>query len=109
MAMDGEGNSEEPVYGSSLWKYDLHTGACWEHHLGDAVRGGEPVFASDPNSDGEDEGWVITIVHNEEKNSSKLIIIDAQDFGADPVAVVHLPRRVPYGAHGSWIPDSSVL
>ena len=109
MAMAGEGNSEEPVYGSSLWKYDLHTGACWEHHLGDAVRGGEPVFASDPNSDGEDEGWVITIVHNEEKNSSKLIIIDAQDFGADPVAVVHLPRRVPYGAHGSWIPDSSVL
>tara|TARA_B100000427_G_scaffold189514_1_gene157457 strand:+ start:2655 stop:4004 length:1350 start_codon:yes stop_codon:yes gene_type:complete len=109
MAMAGEGNSEEPVYGSSLWKYDLHTGACWEHHLGDAVRGGEPVFASDPNSDGEDEGWVITIVHNEEKNSSKLVIIDAQDFGADPVAVVHLPRRVPYGAHGSWIPDSSVL
>ena len=109
MAMAGEGNSEEPVYGSSLWKYDLHTGACWEHHLGDAVRGGEPVFASDPNSDGEDEGWVITIVHNEEKNSSKLIIIDAQDFGADPVAVVHLPRRVPYGAHGSWIPDSSLL
>ena len=109
MAMAGEGNSEEPVYGSSLWKYDLHTGACWEHHLGDAVRGGEPVFASDPNSDGEDEGWVITIVHNEEKKSSKLIIIDAQDFGADPVAVVHLPRRVPYGAHGSWIPDSSVI
>ena len=109
MAMAGEGNSEEPVYGSSLWKYDLHTGACWEHHLGDAVRGGEPVFASDPNSDGEDEGWVITIVHNEEKNSSKLIIIDAQDFGADPVAVVHLPRRVPYGALGSWIPDSSVI
>ena len=54
MAMAGEGNSEEPVYGSSLWKYDLHTGECWEHHLGDTVRGGEPVFAPDPNSDGED-------------------------------------------------------
>lgn len=109
MAMAGEGNSEEPVYGSSLWKYDLHTGECWEHHLGDTVRGGEPVFAPDPNSDGEDEGWVITIVHDEGKNSSKLIIVDAQDFGADPVAVVHLPRRVPYGAHGSWVPDSSVF
>ncbi len=45
MAMAGEGNSEEPVYGSALWKYDLHTGECWEHHLGDTVRGGEPVFA----------------------------------------------------------------
>ena len=25
MSLDGEGNSEEPVYGSSLWKYDLRT------------------------------------------------------------------------------------
>ena len=24
MAMAGEGNSEEPVYGSALWKYDLN-------------------------------------------------------------------------------------
>ncbi len=109
MAMAGEGNSEEPVYGSALWKYDLHTGTCWEHHLGENVRGGEPVFAADPNSKGEDEGWVIAIVHNEGSNSSKLIIVDAQDFEAEPVAVVHLPRRVPYGAHGSWIPDSSLL
>ena len=109
MAMAGEGNSEEPVYGSALWKFDLHTGECWEHHLGDTVRGGEPVFDPDPNSAGEDEGWVIAIVHDEGKNSSKLIIVDAQDFGADPVAVVHLPRRVPYGAHGSWVPDSAVI
>ena len=30
MAMGGEGNSEEPVYGSALWKYDLRDGTCWE-------------------------------------------------------------------------------
>jgi carotenoid cleavage dioxygenase-like enzyme len=34
-----------------------------------------------------------------------LLIIDAQDFSGAPVATVHLPRRVPYGAHGSWVPD----
>ena len=45
MALDGEGNSEEPVYGSRLLKYDLFTGTCVEHNLGDGVRGGEPVFA----------------------------------------------------------------
>ena len=89
-------------------KYDLRTGFCLEHHLGDEVRGGEPVFAPDPNSDGEDEGWVIAVVHSEKSNASKLIIIDAQDFESDPVATVHLPRRVPYGAHGSWIADSAI-
>ena len=108
MAMAGEGNSEEPVYGSNLWKYDLRTGSCSEHYLGEKVRGGEPVFAADPNSEGEDEGWVMAIVHSEISNASKLIIIDAQDFEADPVATVHLPQRVPYGAHGSWIPDSAI-
>ena len=109
MAMAGEGNSEEPVYGSALWKYDLQTGKCWEHHLGEGVRGGEPVFAADPESNGEDEGWIITIVHSETTGSSKMIIVDAQDFESEPIATIHLPQRVPYGAHGSWIPDTSLL
>ena len=46
MAMAGEGVAEEPVYGSALWKYDLRSGACEEHHLGEGVRGAEPVFAT---------------------------------------------------------------
>ena len=105
MAMGGEGNSEEPVYGSALWKYDLRTGACWEHQLGDGVRGAEPVFAAASAEAGEDEGWVISLSHDEASGESRLLIIDAQDFAAPPIATVHLPRRVPYGAHGSWIAD----
>jgi carotenoid cleavage dioxygenase len=105
MAMAGEGNSEEPVYGSALWKYDLRTGVCWEHHLGDGVRGAEPVFAPAHPDAGEDEGWVISLAHDTASDESRLLVIDAQDFAAPPVATIHLPRRVPYGAHGSWIPD----
>ena len=108
MALAGEGNAEEPVYGSALWKYDLTTGACVEHHLGDGVRGSEPVFAPAGPDASEDEGWVITIVHDTGTNRSKLIIVDARDFSAPPVATVHLPQRAPYGAHGSWIPSTSI-
>ncbi len=108
MAMAGEGNAEEPVYGSALWKYDLRTGACTEHQLGDGVRGAEPVFAPASPDAGEDEGWVICLTHDTGSDESRLIIIDAQNFSAPPVAVVHLPRRVPYGAHGSWVPDSKM-
>jgi carotenoid cleavage dioxygenase len=105
MSLDGEGNAEEPVYGSALYKYDLVTGQCWEHHLGEGVRGAEPVFAPASPDAGEDEGWVISLSHDTRNDESRLLIIDAQDFSAPPVAVVHLPRRVPYGAHGSWVPD----
>jgi carotenoid cleavage dioxygenase len=105
MAMAGEGNSEEPVYGSALWKYDLRSGACVEHQLGDGVRGAEPVFAEAVEGGAEDEGWVVSLVHDTTSDESRLLIIDAQDFSAPPVATIHLPRRVPYGAHGTWVAD----
>jgi carotenoid cleavage dioxygenase-like enzyme len=100
MALGGEGNAEEPVYGSQLIKYDLRAGARVTHDLGTGVRGGEPVFVS--GGAGEDEGWVMAICHDEASGRSKFVILDAQKFSAPPVATIHLPGRVPYGAHGSW-------
>ena len=102
MSLAGEGNSEEPIYGSQLFKYDLRDGSRVTHELGLNVRGGEPVFV--PGGAGEDEGWVMTICHDEVSGQSRFVIVDAQDFAAPPVATIHLPERVPYGAHGSWIP-----
>ena len=102
MSLDGEGNSEEPIYGSRLYKYDLHNGSRATHELGKNVRGGEPTFAQ--SGLGEDEGWVMTICHDETSGQSKFVILDAQNFGKPPVATIKLPYRVPYGAHGSWIP-----
>jgi carotenoid cleavage dioxygenase-like enzyme len=102
MSLDGEGNSEEPIYGAQLLKYDLRDGSRATHELGANVRGGEPVFAS--GGAGEDEGWVMTICHDEASGQSKFLILDAQNFERPPVATIHLPVRAPYGAHGSWIP-----
>lgn len=103
MALGGEGNSEEPVYGDKLYKYDLPAGTCEEHDLGKGIRGSEPVFA--PGGTGEDEGWILNLNHDERTGKSRMLIIDAQNFSAPPVATIHLPKRVPYGAHGNWITD----
>ena len=67
--------------------------------------GGEPVFASKPEPSCEDEGWILSLVHERETRQSKLVIIDAQAFDQEPVAEILIPQRVPYGAHGSWIQD----
>jgi carotenoid cleavage dioxygenase len=45
------------------------------------------------------------LVFDPERNASDLFVIASQDFTGDPVAVVHLPVRVPYGFHGNWVPD----
>ena len=39
-------------------------------------------------------------------DSSDLVILDGSAPGTDPVARVHLPQRVPFGFHGSWVDDS---
>ena len=108
MALDGEGNSEEPVYGPLLYQYDLHSGECSEHYLGGDTRGAEPVFVPATDAKAEDEGWVLSLVHSESTGRSRLIIVDALDFAAPPVATIELPFRVPYGAHGNWVADSQL-
>ncbi|KAB5514043.1 hypothetical protein DKX38_027949 [Salix brachista] len=49
----------------------------------------------------EDDGWIITFVHDEDTNTSKVYIIDTKNFTSEPVAKITLPCRVPYGFHGS--------
>ena len=46
----------------------------------------------------------MSYVYDGERDASELLVLDAQDLSA-PLARVLLPARVPYGFHGSWIPD----
>ncbi|CAI8599842.1 unnamed protein product [Vicia faba] len=54
----------------------------------------------------EDDGWIITFVHNEDTNKSQVHIIDTKNFCAQTVAKIELPCRVPYGFHGAFMPIS---
>ena len=94
------------VSDATLVRYDLGTGAAVEHSFGDAGNGGpgEAVFVPSPDGPADEtNGWYLAYVYDAERNSSDLVILDAADFGGDPVARIELPRRVPYGFHGSWI------
>jgi carotenoid cleavage dioxygenase len=90
--------------GSELYKYDLTTGEAEVHTTSPRTRLGEAVFAPAGPDAAEDEGWVLVFAHDEAEARTELRVIDAQDFSGPPVARVRLPRRVPYGAHGAWLP-----
>lgn len=85
-------------------KYDLAEGGSEAHVFGHGVVSGEPVFAPDPDDDAEDGGWLLTYVEDLATRTSTVEIVDARDVTAGPVASVELPRRVPFGFHGSWLP-----
>ena len=61
-----------------------------------------------PGGTAEDDGWLVTLVHDLTDMSAEFVVLDAQDLGRGYVARVKLPQRVPYGFHGNWVSDRSV-
>ncbi|KAF2541476.1 hypothetical protein F2Q68_00029475 [Brassica cretica] len=78
---------------------------------GPGCYGGEPFFvARDPGNPEaeEDEGYVVTYVHDEVAGESKFLVMDAKSPELEIVAAVRLPRRVPYGFHGLFVKESDL-
>ncbi|MFM8971990.1 MAG: carotenoid oxygenase family protein, partial [Actinomycetota bacterium] len=84
-------------------KHDLVTGERWTFDHGPGRAAGEPVFVGRADGTAEDDGWLVTFVH--EEDGAEFVVIDAQDFDRGYVARVPLPQRVPFGFHGNWVPD----
>jgi len=78
---------------------------------GSGCYGGEPFFvARDPGNPEaeEDDGYVVTYVHDEVTGESKFLVMDAKSPELEIVAAVRLPRRVPYGFHGLFVKESDL-
>ena len=91
-----------------IYKHDMNSGQSWKFDFGPGRHGAEPYFIPRDSAQSEDDGYLMTYVYDQNTDTSELIIIDALDFERPALARVHLPVRVPYGFHGSWIPDDDV-
>ncbi len=100
-----DGLAHDPA---GLLKFDLERGSTERHDFGPGWAAGEPVFVPGSRSAGEDEGWLLAIVHNPERDAGDLVILDATDVSGRAIAHVQLPQRVPSGFHGNWMPDPGV-
>jgi all-trans-8'-apo-beta-carotenal 15,15'-oxygenase len=88
-------------------KLDMQTG---ERQIWSAApRGfaGEPVYVPRPGSTIEDDGWLLLLSFNAEYERSELVILDAQEL-SQPLAKLRLKHHVPYGLHGSFVPECFV-
>jgi len=94
-----------PVGGTAVYRHDLRTGERTTHDLGLGWQPGELTFVVDPaRRHREDGGWLIGFVQNDERDEADLIVLDAAAIDRPPVATVRIPRCVPTGLHGTWIP-----
>jgi carotenoid cleavage dioxygenase len=99
------GDFRDDAFANALLKHDLSAGTVEVHPFGRGAAAGEAVFAPASPEAAEDDGYVMAFVHDPDRGAADLVVLAAQDFAGAPVAVVHLPARVPLGFHGSWIPE----
>jgi carotenoid cleavage dioxygenase len=83
-------------------KVDFATSMTRTHVYGPGAASGEAVFAPDPQRHEEDGGWLLNFVTDRARSTTDFVVLDAATL--DEVARVHLPRRVPFGFHGNWLP-----
>ena len=73
--------------------------------FGAEVFGGEPIWV--PRGEGdhldEDDGFLLTFVHDERRDKSKFIVMETKSPDLEVVVEVELPRRVPFGFHGAFV------
>ncbi|MGY6238927.1 carotenoid oxygenase family protein [Burkholderia ambifaria] len=87
-----------------VMRFDHVRGTTTRYAVPAGDQNGEPVFVPRPGGTDEDDGWLLVVVYRAATDTSDVVILDARAIDAAPVATVHLPRRVPAGFHGAWVP-----
>jgi carotenoid cleavage dioxygenase len=99
-------SGEGLTMGPALLKHDISRGRSEVRPLGRGNGASEAVFVPRTADSAEDDGWVLSLVYDAERDASDLLVLNAADFRGEPQAVVHLPARVPFGFHGNWVPET---
>jgi carotenoid cleavage dioxygenase-like enzyme len=99
-------NTDTAFDTTRVLKHDFHTGSTESHDFGGAGRAGEFVFVPSEGATSEDDGYLMGYVYDGGGDRSELVVLDATNVAASPVARVKLPQRVPFGFHGNWVPDA---
>ena len=84
---------------TGLVRYDTQTGGKVEHETEGAAQ--EPVFVPRTPDAPEGDGFLLSVVTRKD-NRADLVILDAMDLEAAPLATVRLPFSQAWLFHGCW-------
>jgi carotenoid cleavage dioxygenase-like enzyme len=88
--------------------HDTETGALEEYRFPDGVYCSETAVAPRVGSVAEDDGYLVTITIDTNRDVSECWVFDATRLADGPVAVVALPERVSSGTHSFWAPAADL-
>lgn len=95
-------------YGSgrpTIVKFDHATRTTASYPLPDDCTLQEPIFVPRSRNAAEGDGYIIAMIgRNREAGRNDLIILEAADLAAGPIATVKLPFQAMGQVHGWWVP-----
>jgi carotenoid cleavage dioxygenase-like enzyme len=88
-------------------RFDMETREhqLWEY--GKEANAGEPVYVPNPDSDREEDGYVMCYVYNPGEDPF-VSVLNAGNIAEGPVAKIHVPGRIPNGFHANWMQDLKI-
>jgi carotenoid cleavage dioxygenase-like enzyme len=86
-----------------LLRFDVERDEVATWNPGQYRTASEPLFVRAADGRADDEGWLLTVVHDAARGSSDLYVLDASSLRRAPQAVIHLPATLPFRAHGEWV------
>jgi carotenoid cleavage dioxygenase len=101
----GGGPGTGDIFHRAIARIDHETGEASMYHAGPQAAVSEPVFVPRSAHADEGDGYLLTLVFDEERNASHLDVLDAGGLERGPLARVRLDHRVPLGFHGLWRPS----
>jgi carotenoid cleavage dioxygenase len=94
-----------PVHPVGLVKFDFARDDTVAWQPGPAGTPMEPLFIRARDGHNDEEGWVLCLIDDANREATDLVVLDASNLGRrGPEAVIHLPARLPLRAHGEWVP-----
>jgi carotenoid cleavage dioxygenase-like enzyme len=63
----------------------------------------EPVFVARPGAEAEDDGVLLSVVLDTEREGSSLLVLDARSL--EEIASAATPHHIPFGFHGQFVGD----
>lgn len=87
---------------SGLMRLDVETGDVQRYDFPDGVYASESPMAPRAGANREDDGLVLTLTTDMNRNASEALAFDAADISAGPIARIELPERVCAGTHSTF-------
>jgi carotenoid cleavage dioxygenase-like enzyme len=93
---------------NGMVKHDIFTGVEETYAYGPGVFGSETAMAPRVGSVAEDDGYVITMITDMNRDLSECLVFDARRISDGPIARIPLPERISSGTHSTWAPGESI-